>query len=90
MKIFGRDISLKYFLWYYCFNGLIIMDMFLISIALIFQIPEDVALDIQFFDLLVCIILLGEYALNLCLSSPKKRLYTRPYEYTGFNCFHSF
>lgn len=83
MKIFGRDISLKYFLWYYCFNGLIIMDMFLISVALIFQIPEDVALDIQFFDLLVCIILLGEYALNLCLSSPKKDFILDPMNILG-------
>ena len=72
MEIFGRDINIKYFLWYYCFNGLIIIDMILITIAMIFQIPANVATDIQNFDLIVCLILLGEYALNLYMSSPKK------------------
>ena len=72
MKILGKEINIKYFLWYYCFNGLIILDMFLITITLIFQIPNDIALNIQYFDLFVCLILLGEYALNLYLSSPKK------------------
>ena len=59
MKIAGKEINLKYFLWYYCFNGLVIIDMFLITIALVFQIPKDIALDIQYFDLFVCLILLG-------------------------------
>ena len=72
MEILGKDINLKYFLWYYCFNGLIIIDMILITIAMIFQIPANIATDIQFFDFIVCLILLGEYALNLYLSSPKK------------------
>ena len=83
MQILGRKINLKYFLWYYCFNGLIILDMFLITIALIFQIPNDVKITIQNFDLIVCIILLAEYALNLYLSSPKKDFILDPMNIIG-------
>ena len=83
MKIAGRDFNLKFFLWYYCFNGLVIVDMFLITIALVFQIPNDVAMNIQYFDLFVCIILLGEYALNLYLSSPKKDFILDPMNIIG-------
>ena len=52
--------------------GLIIFDLFLITISIIFEIPEDVLWKIYLFDLIVCIILLGEYFINLILSSPKK------------------
>ena len=83
MKIAGKEINLKYFLWYYCFNGLVIIDMFLITIALIFQIPKDIALDIQYFDLFVCLILLGEYALNLYMSTPKKDFILDPLNMIG-------
>ncbi|WP_278944769.1 ion channel [Methanobrevibacter smithii] len=51
---------------------MIIVDLFLITISLIFEIPNDVMLNIQQFDLIVCIILLGEYFLNLFLSGSKK------------------
>lgn len=83
MEIFGRNINIRYFLWYYCFNGLIVVDMFLITIALIFQLPADVVLDIQYFDLIVCLILLGEYALNLYMSSPKKKFIMDPMNIIG-------
>ncbi|WP_406533971.1 ion transporter [Methanobrevibacter sp.] len=83
MKIWGKDINLKFFLWFYCFNGLIIIDMILITISLIFQIPANVATDIQNFDLIVCIILLVEYALNLYLSSPKKDFILDPLNIVG-------
>ena len=83
MEILGRDINIKYFLWYYCFNGLIIIDMFLITIAIIFQIPSDVALNIQIFDGIVCLILLGEYALNLYMSTPKKDFILDPLNILG-------
>lgn len=72
MKINGREINLKFFLWDYCFNGLIVLDMFLITIALIFQLPQDTVTGIQYFDLIVCLILLVEYAFNLYSSSSKK------------------
>ena len=83
MKIFGREINVKYFLWYYCFNGLIIADMFLITVALIFQIPEEVAALIQLFDFFVCIVLLIEYFINLLLSSPKKVFILNPMNILG-------
>jgi hypothetical protein len=83
MKIAGREINLKFFLWYYCFNGLIVLDMFLITIALIFQLPNDTLVDIQYFDLIVCLILLVEYTFNLYHSSPKKDFILDPLNIVG-------
>ena len=83
MEIFGKKMNLRYFLWFYCFNGLVIVDMFLITIALIFQLPPQVVQDIQYFDLGVCIVLLGEYALNLYMSSPKMKFIKDPLNIVG-------
>lgn len=83
MKILGKERNLKFFLWYYCFNGLVIIDMFLITIAIIFQIPKNILINIQYFDLIVCLILLGEYTYNLYLSSPKKDYLLDPMNIIG-------
>lgn len=72
MYIFGKEINIRYFLYTRGLPALIIVDLFLITISLIFEIPNDVMLNIQQFDLIVCIILLGEYFLNLFLSGSKK------------------
>lgn len=72
MQIFGKEINIRYFLYNRGLPALIIVDLFLITISLIFEIPNDVMLNIQQFDLIVCIILLGEYFLNLFLSGSKK------------------
>lgn len=72
MQIFGKEINIRYFLYTRGLPTLIIVDLFLITISLIFEIPNDVMLNIQQFDLIVCIILLGEYFLNLFLSGSKK------------------
>lgn len=72
MQIFGKEINIRYFLYTRGLPALIIVDLFLITISLIFKIPNDVMLNIQQFDLIVCIILLGEYFLNLFLSGSKK------------------
>ena len=72
MQIFGKEINIRYFLYTRGLPALIIVDFFLITISLIFEIPNDVMLNIQQFDLIVCIILLGEYFLNLFLSGSKK------------------
>ena len=69
---FGKEINIRYFLYTRGLPALIIVDLFLITISLIFEIPNDVMLNIQQFDLIVCIILLGEYFLNLFLSGSKK------------------
>ena len=66
-----QRFNLKFIL-NYCFNSLIIIDMFLITIALIFQIPAHIALNIQYFDLIICLILLVEYTINL-FSAPSKK-----------------
>lgn len=83
MEILGKDIDLKSTLWYYCFNGLIIIDMILITIAVIFHISNSLASNIQFFDFIVCIILLGEYAFNLYLSPSKKEFILDPINILG-------
>lgn len=72
MKIADREITLKSFFTYYCFNSLIILDMLLITIALIFQLSKDSLIMIRYFDLIVCIILLTDYAIDLNHSSSKK------------------
>ena len=72
MQIFVKEINIRYFLYTRGLPALIIVDLFLITISLIFEIPNDVMLNIQQFDLIVCIILLGEYFLNLFLSGSKK------------------
>lgn len=72
MQIFGKEINIRYFLYTRGLPALIIVDLFLITISLIFEIPNDVMLNIQQFDLIVCIILLSEYFLNLFLSGSKK------------------
>lgn len=64
-------------------NSLIILDMFLITIALIFQIPLYVTLNIQYFDLVVCLILIVEYIINLYLSSSKKEFILDPMNMIG-------
>ncbi len=72
MKIFGKEWNIKLFIYMRVLPALIILDLFLITISIIFYIPHDILWDIYYFDLFVCIILLGEYFLNLFLSSPKK------------------
>lgn len=72
MEIFGKEFNVKFFLYTKGLPALIIADLFLISIALIFDMPDDVLVNIYKFDLVVCIILLAEYFINLYLSSPKK------------------
>lgn len=67
MKVFGMEMNL-YFIG---INSLILVDIILISIAMIFQIPADIALDIQIFDFIVCIILIIDWFVNFCISSPK-------------------
>ena len=83
MEIFGKEIDLQLIIWYYCFNFLIIIDIILITIGLIFQIPDYVASDIQHFDLIVCIILLGEYAYSLYSSTHKKDYILDPMNILG-------
>ncbi len=52
-------------------HGLIIIDIFLITIAMLFALPLNIAWDIQVFDFIVCILLLSEWIINFYLSKPK-------------------
>lgn len=70
MKLFGRDINKKMAITF-TLHFLIIIDIILITVAIIFTLPENVALDIQMFDFCVCVLLLAEWAINFHMSSPK-------------------
>lgn len=72
MEIFGKKFNVRFFLYTKGLPALIIVDLFLITISLIFELPYDVLVDIYQFDLVVCLILLAEYFINLYMSSPKK------------------
>lgn len=82
MKIFERPTNLRE-LGYICFYILVIVDVFLITVALIFQIPNDIVQDIEKFDLIVCIILLCEYGMNLYLSPSKRDFIMDPANMLG-------
>lgn len=90
MEILRKEFNLKSFIGNIVFNGLVVLDIFLITFALIFEIPEKTIIIIQYFDLIVCLILLGEYALELHKSSEKKEIHIKSIEYHWINCFHTF
>ena len=46
-------------------HDLIFVDIVFITISIIFQVPDNIQFYIQLFDLIVCIILLGEYFYSL-------------------------
>lgn len=58
-------------LYFVGINSLILIDVVLITIAMIFPIPTNIALNIQYFDFIVCLILLADWIVNLYLSTPK-------------------
>ena len=70
MKLFGMEMNSRMAIWF-GLHGLIIVDILLITIAMLFTLPADIALDIQIFDFIVCIILLGEWLINFYISTPK-------------------
>lgn len=70
MKLFNRDIDKK-MATDIGLHFLIIIDIILITVAIIFTLPENVALDIQMFDFCVCVLLLAEWVINFHMSSPK-------------------
>ena len=65
MKVLGMEMS-AYFVG---INVLTLIDIFLITIAIIFSIPADIAIDIQIFDFIVCLILLADWKMNFYLSN---------------------
>ena len=65
------------------FNSLIIIDMFLITIALIFQLPQNIVQKIQYYDLIICIILLIEYTIDLYHAPKRKEYILQPMNIIG-------
>lgn len=53
-------------------HDLIFLDLVFITISLLFQVSDDILYYIYLFDLIVCIILLGEYFIGL-ITAPSKR-----------------
>ena len=70
MKFRGMEVNSKMAIWL-GLHVLIILDIVLITIAMLFPLPEDIAFEIQLFDFLVCIVLLIEWLINFYLSTPK-------------------
>ena len=71
MNIFGREVNNRYAIWI-ALNVLILIDIILISVAMFFSLPADIALYIQIFDFIVCIILLIQWTITFHMSKPKK------------------
>ena len=70
MNIFGREVNKRYAIWV-ALHVLIVIDIVLISVAMLFELPKDIALSIQIFDFIVCIILLIEWSITFYISKPK-------------------
>lgn len=70
MKLFGMELNRTMVLWF-GLHALIIVDILLITAAMIFTLPVEVAIGIMIFDFFVCLLLLGEWTYNFYLSSPK-------------------
>ena len=70
MNIFGREVNKRYVIWV-ALHVLIVIDIVLISVAMLFELPKDIALSIQIFDFIVCIILLIEWSITFYISKPK-------------------
>lgn len=71
MKLFGMQLNKRMAVWF-GLHGLIIVDIVLITVAMLFALPPDIARNIRIFDFVVCILLLIEWSINFYLSSPKK------------------
>ncbi|WP_405314748.1 ion transporter [Methanobrevibacter sp.] len=70
MKFRGMEVNRTMAIWL-GLHALIIVDIVLITIAMVFPVPQDIAVDIMIFDFCVCIILLVEWLMNFYMSTPK-------------------
>lgn len=85
-----KNMTIKYILINFCFNILIVIDIFLITAGLIFQLPQNILTSIQFFDFVVCLILLIEYAYDLYKAPSKKEFIVTPMNIIGLIAFIPF
>lgn len=70
MKFKGQEVNFEMIIWF-ALNILIIIDILLITIAMLFTLPEGTEMGIQMFDFCVCILLMAEWLINLYLSASK-------------------
>lgn len=70
MNIFNKEINIRYALWIFL-HVLIVIDIVVLTIEMFFSLPEDVIFYIQFYDLIICIILLVEWFYVFHISRPK-------------------
>ena len=70
MKFKGKEVNFEMIIWF-ALNILIIIDILLITIAMLFTLPEGTEMGIQMFDFCVCILLMAEWLINLYLSASK-------------------
>ncbi|WP_458456619.1 ion transporter [Methanobrevibacter sp.] len=71
MNFFGKEVNNQFAVWIFM-HIIIIIDIVLISAALILNLPAQIERDIQFFDFCICIILLIEWCIRFYISRPKK------------------
>lgn len=69
--MFNKEINNRYLIWI-ILHALIIVDILLITLAMFFDLPRDIAYGIMVFDFCVCIVLLIEWSINFYISKPKK------------------
>lgn len=76
MKLFGYELNLKNTLWF-ALQALLILDIFLITVEMIFNLPEAVLYNIHAFDFFVCMLLLADWFIGLYKSTPKRAYLTK-------------
>ena len=70
MKLFGMPLNSRMAIWL-GLHALLIVDIILITITMLFSLPENITMYILVFDFFVCILLLIEWIMNFYLSTPK-------------------
>ena len=70
MKLFGMPLNSRMAIWF-GLHALLIVDIILITITMLFSLPENITIYILVFDFFVCILLLIEWIMNFYLSTPK-------------------
>jgi len=71
LEIFGRPVNRRYALWL-ILHIIILIDIVLISLAMLISLPKDLSVFIQKFDFCVCIVLMIEWSARFIISKPKK------------------
>lgn len=71
MNILGREINKRRALWI-TIHLFVVVDIILICVAMLSNLPEGVASFIQAYDFCICVVLLAQWFYIFYLSKPKK------------------